>query len=447
MEDGGIKISERDIGRHHVLRMVLERRLTLTEAARNLGISYRHANRLKSDVELEGIRGLLHGNLGHDPANKLDAVVRERVLELSTERYSKFNDTHFTEMLAREEGIELSRETVRVLRREAGIKPKQKRRAKKHHKRRPRKPQEGLMMLWDGSPHRWFGEGSEPCCLMAAIDDGTGKILELFSVASSDCFVRTECSFAYLELLSRIVKRHGVPVSVYQDRHSALKRNDNFWSIEEELAGRQDPTQVGAALEGLGIEAIFALSPQAKGRVERLFRTLQDRLVAMLDFFSIREIDGANEYVPEFIEEFNKQRAVEAEDSQSAWRKPRPGLDLVRVLSLKYEATVANDNAIRFDGMVIDVPPGPGKRGYAGARVEICQLLDGSWRVYHKDKLITEAPSTGIAEPIRTKTRRKGSRAATDSGWIYRASQVVADPGASVRRAGPGKSIGATRIA
>ena len=117
---------------------------------------------------------------------------------------------------------------------------------------------EGLMMLWDGSPHRWFGPGMEACCAMAAMDDATGKILGLF-------FTEAECSWAYLELLRRVITSYGIPASVYQDRHSSLKRNDDFWSIEEELAGRQDPTQVGSALEALGIEPIFARTPQAKG--------------------------------------------------------------------------------------------------------------------------------------------------------------------------------------
>lgn len=440
MENGGIRITEREISRDHVLRMVLEGRITLFEASERVGISYRHAKRLKKTIKEQGVRGLLHGNRNREPANKLGLELRERILELSRGRYSKFNDTHFTEMLTSEEGIALSRETVRVVRRKAGIKPKQKRRAKKHYGRRPRKAQEGLMMLWDGSPHRWFGQEEPPCCLLAAMDDATSKILALL-------FVEAECSWGYLKLLSEVVSGHGIPVSVYQDRHSSLKRTDDFWSIDEELAGRQDPTQVGAALESLGIEAIFALTPQAKGRVERLFRGLQDRLVAMLDFLGIKDIDTANNYVPRFIEHFNSVRAMVPEDSERAWRKVRPGLDLERVLSLKYEAVVANDNAVRLDGVVLDIPAGPGNRGYAGARVELSQMLDGSWRVYYKDQIIARSEPGVVVEPIRVKRRRKGSRASVDSSWVYRASQAVVNSGTSVRRVGPGRAIGATRIA
>ena len=439
-KNGGMEISERDIGRHHLLRMVLDGRVSLSEAAEKMGVSYRQAKRLKKSFESDGIAGLVHGNRGRVPANKTSDNLREQVLALSKDRYYEFNDTHFTEMLLRCEDIELSRETVRMIRRRDGIKPKTTRRARKHHKRRPRKASEGMMMLWDGSPHRWFGRDVEPCCAMAAIDDATGKLVGLF-------FTQVECSWAYLELLRRVITTHGIPMSVYQDRHSSLKRNDDFWSIDEQLAGRQSPTQVGAALEALGIEPIFATTPQAKGRVERLFKTLQDRLCAMLSLEGIKDIAAANEYAAGFVSEFNEKFSVAALDTQSVWRKPRRGLDMERILSFEYESKVGNDNAIRFDGIVIDIAPGPGNRSYAGLRAELRQLLDGSWRVYYKGKLIASAPASQIVEPIRARTRRKGVRAATDSRWVYMASKAGNDSGNSVRRSGPGRQIGATRIA
>ncbi|MDO8588171.1 MAG: ISNCY family transposase, partial [Armatimonadota bacterium] len=451
MERRDTGISQRDLSRHHVLRMVLENKLALSEAARTLGVSYRHAKRLRKKLLEGGVSGLLHGNLRRDPANKTSEELKSRVLALSTEKYKDFNDSHFFEMLRDVEGIEVSRETVRAIRRGEGIKPKVKRKPRKHHKRRPRKESEGLMMLWDGSPHRWFGEGTQPCCLMAAIDDARSKALALF-------FVDAERSWAYLELLRRVTSSYGVPSSVYQDRHSSLKRNDSFWSIEEELAGRQDPTQVGAALEALGIEPIFAVTPQAKGRVERLFKTLQDRLVAMLRLEGITDIEQANAYIQEFfLDYFNNKFAVAAENTQNAWRKLPKSLDMERVLSLRYDATVGNDNAIRFAGMVIDIEPGPNKRSYAGVRAELRQTLDGGWRVYHQDKLIAMAPPTEIVEPIRTRNRRKGVKAAHDSNWVYLSSAqprqdetyhaTARTAKGTARRAGNGSRIGATRIA
>lgn len=443
----------KQLDRYHWLKLVRDGAITLVEASRQMGVSYRQAKRLKKAFIPGRIEALAHGNRGRPPANKTDEQTRSRIIALSEGVYSKLNDTHFTEVLAEREQILLSRETVRSILRSEGIRPKRKRKARKHHRRRPRKECEGLMMLWDGSPHRWFGREHPPCCLMAAMDDATSKALALV-------FVEYEGSWAYLELLRQVVTRHGIPGSVYQDRHSALKRNDDFWSIEEQLAGRQDPTQVQASLEALGIEQIFAQTPQAKGRIEKLFETLQDRLVAMLGLEGIVDIGSANTYLSEvFLGYFNDRFAVPPERTQAAWRRVPRALDLERVLSFRYESRVANDNAIRLGDVVIDIPPGPGKRSYAGVKAEVRQLLDGSWRVYYQDKLIATAPATQVAEPIRTRRRRKGIPAAVDAEWIYWASaqqtksscpetNAPAHTAAgTIRRAGPGGRIGATRIA
>jgi transposase len=451
MEKGCVRITQREISRHHVLRMALDGRIVLSEAAVTLGISYRHAKRLKKKLMEKGISGLAHGNRGRSPSNKTPEELSSRVLTLSNDLYSKFNDTQFWEKLSECEGIALSRETVRAIRRGEGIKPKMRRRGRKHRKRRDRKESSGLMMLWDGSPHRWFGEGHAPCCMMAAMDDAKGEVLSLI-------FVEKEGSLGYLRTLERVISRYGIPASAYHDKHSALVRNDDNWSIEEELAGEQYPTQVGAALKALGIESIAASSPEAKGRIERMFRTLQDRLVPLLELEGITDIEPANAYIEEsgFLDEFNSKFAVEAVNPQSAWRAVPKNLDLDRALSLEYEATVGNDNAIRFYGMIIDIPPGPKKRSYAGVKAELRQTLDGSWRVYHQDKLIATAPPTTIVEPIRRRKRRKGVRAAHDSQWVYLASAPEQEDVYSAkaytakgtaRRAGTGRVIGANRIA
>jgi len=414
MQKEVIKISQRELTRYDVLRRVLDGTISLKEACEYMGVSYRHAKRLKSRA-MYGAGGLVHGNRGRSPSNKLSAEVRESVLEMSRDVYAEFNDAHFTEEL-RKQGIRVSRESVRSIRRCAGIAPKRKRRPRKHHKCRSRKTSEGLMMLWDGSPHRWFGKENEPCCLMAAMDDATGGILAAF-------FCEVECSWAYLELLRRVVRRHGVPCSVYQDKHTALKRNDGYWSLEEELAGRQEPTQVGLALEALGIEAIFANSPQAKGRIEKLFETLQDRLAAQMGLRGIKDIAAANAYLEEeYIDEFNSRFARQAE-GEHRWRRLGSGVDLERICSFRYRAKVANDNAVRFCRLVFDIPPGPGGRSYAGLDVELRQLLDGSWRIYYKDKLIAAAESTEVCEPFKTRKRRRDVRAAYSCEWVYMASR------------------------
>ena len=285
-----IAMSQKERQRFHLLKMALESKITLRQASRMMGVSYRHAKRLKKRLISEGARGLVHGNRGRPSARALHPELAKRIIELSRKTYTTFNDTHFTEKLNEVEGITVSRDTVRRLRRCNGITAKRRRRAKKHHQRRPRKEQEGMMVLWDGSPHRWFGKDKPPCCLMAAIDDAKGTLLDAF-------FIPYECSFGYLKLLEHMVKRYGIPCSIYQDRHGSLHRNDDNWTLEEQLKGEQDPTQVGACLKSLGITPIFALTPQAKGRIERLFGVLQDRLIAEMELRDITDMDAGNRFL------------------------------------------------------------------------------------------------------------------------------------------------------
>ena len=410
-------MSQKERQRYHLLKMVIEGKTTLKEASRLMGVSYRHSKRLKRKLISEGARGLVHGNRGRPSPRALNSELADKILDLSLTTYTHFNDTHFTEKLGEEEGIIVSRDTVRRLRRTNGIKPKRRRRAKRHFKRRDRFSQEGIMVLWDGSPHRWFGKDTPPCCLMAAIDDATGKLCEAF-------FIPYECSFGYLKLLKALVTRYGIPTSIYQDRHSTLHRNDDNWTLEEQLAGEQEPTQVGGALKSLGITPIFALTPQAKGRVERLFGVLQDRLIAEMGLRNITEIIKANIFLAEhFIADYNRRFPVKPETAQQAWLKIPRNVDIERTISFRYQAVVGNDNAVRLGGIVIDIPQGPRQRGYAKAKVEVRQLLDGSWRVYYKDTLIAHTDPTPLKEPIRAKPRRRSNvRAASEEQWVYMAS-------------------------
>ena len=398
------------------MEMVKGRKITLREAGEKMGVSYRQAKRIRRAIRDRGMQGLVHGNRGQPSKGRIEDAIREKVLELSKEVYWDFNDTHFTEKLRECEGMELSRETVRKLRRAAGMRPKRKRRGPKHRKRRERKAQEGWMVLWDGSPHPWFGPERMPCCLMAAIDDATGKLL-------SARFFPFEGSSGYLWLLKEIVKHYGVPISIYQDRHGALHRNHPHWSLEEQLAGRQEPTQVGLALGSLGIEAIPALSPQAKGRVERLFATLQDRLIAELRLRGIQTIPEANAFLESiFLKDFNRRFAVLPKESQKAWRQVPKTLDLDRILSFRYRSVVGNDNSIRIGGLILDVPPGPARRSYAKAEVEVRQLLNGAWRVYYHDQLIAKHPSTELRDPVRALKHNRRTKGASPEQWVYFAS-------------------------
>ncbi|MGH7393804.1 MAG: ISNCY family transposase [Candidatus Rokuibacteriota bacterium] len=400
MTDSELRVSQRDLQRMHVVRMTLGGRQSVGRGAKLLGISARQMKRLRRKVKEHGVAGLLHGSRGKPARNKTDSEKIAQVLQWVRGRYQGLNDTHLTEKLKEKEKLNVSRSTVRVILRQAGIAAIRRRGVKRHYKRRERKAQEGELLLWDGSPHRWFGEKQGEWTLMAVIDDATGALIH-------GVFAREEDAQSYLICLREIVLEKGIAVAIYMDRHGIFRRNDEHWSVAEQLLGEQTPTQVGQALKALGIKPIHALTPQAKGRVERLFNTLQDRLVQELRLAGISTPEQGSAFVNgAFKVDFNARFAKPAKDTQAAWRRLPKAVDVDRICSFRYEATVGNDNAVRLGGMILDIPPGPRRRGYAKTRVEVRQLLDGRWRVYDKDQLLLETTPPVVQAPLRTLRRR-----------------------------------------
>jgi hypothetical protein len=398
-----MEMSEKQWKRLDVVERVKVGRLRVGDGAEIAGVSARQFLTIRQRVAEGGSQGVVHGLTGRSPVNRVSDEVREKILGLRRDKYDGFNDHHFAEKLYEVERIIVSRATVQRILRAAGIASTRKRRAPKHRRRRDRKAQAGLLILWDGSPHDWL-EGRGPVmCLMASIDDATGDILP------GAHFLEQECGAGYLRVLLAICKEKGVPLSIYMDRHASLKRNDEHWTLEEELRGVQDPTQVGRALKELEIEPIFALSPQAKGRVERLWNTLQDRLVSELRLAGAKTIEEANAVLQRYCPDHNCRFAVAAQDPQLAWRRVRASLDLEHVCSFHYDATVLNDNTVRIQGRVIDIPPGPKLRTYAHAHVEACQLLDGTWRVYFKGEVIASTATSTLEEPRALKRRKRSA--------------------------------------
>lgn len=401
MDEGELTLSQRELKRIHVVRLTLDGRESVRRGAELLGLSARQVKRLRQKMRERGAEGLLHGNRGGKPWNRTAKEVVNRVLGLARGPYKGLNDMHLTEKLNEKEGMKLSRATVRRTLRQGGIAAVRKHRARRHYKRRERKAQEGALLLWDGSPHRWLGVDGPQWTLMVVIDDATGALL--YGVFSDQ-----EDAQSYLICLKQLLTHRGIPLAIYMDRHGIFRRNDDHWTLEEELAGERIPTQVGQALKSLGIEPIFALSPQAKGRVERLFGTLQDRLVSELRLAGIRIRDQATAFLNgAFKTDFNRRFAKPPQQSQSAWRKVPRGLDVDRICSFRYEATVGNDNAVRVARMILDIPEGPRHTGYAKSRVEVRQLLDGRWRVYYKDQLLLETNKPQMQVPLRTVRRRR----------------------------------------
>lgn len=396
-------MSERQWKRWDTVARVVAGKLTMREAAGMLRLSVRQVRRIRRAVERTGRAGVLHGNRGQVPGNQLRPAVRARLLRLRRTKYRDFNDQHFTEKLATElPPLQVSVRTVRRVLRAAGIAPMRRRRPRRHRRRRDRKAQAGLMVLWDGSRHDWLEDRGPWLCLVAAIDDATGALLP------GGHFVEQECAAAYLRLLRTLVATYGVPWQIYMDQHSALKRNDDHWTLAEELRGAQDPTQVGRALAALGIEPIFALSPQAKGRVERLWGTLQDRLVSELRLAGARTAAEATAVLERYRPEHNRRFALPPQDQMPAWRPLRRGIDLDRICGFRYDATVLKDNTVRLSGLILDIPPGPRGRSYADRRVEVCQRLDGTWCVFLADQVIATAAATAPRELYARRKRKHG---------------------------------------
>ena len=376
-------MSQKEAPRAGLVRAVLEGRVTNREAAGALKLSVRQFRRLRARYRVAGVEGLLHGNRGRPSPRRLPEAMAEQITRLMAEKYAGFNDQHLTEKLRAVEGIAVSRERVRRLRLAAGLPATRKRRAPKHRRRRERAAREGALVLIDGSDHDWL-EGRGPrFTLLGAVDDATGRVLALV--------VRThEDLHGYVQLLETLLRTHGVPVAFYGDRFGALVRNDDHWSLEEQLAGRQDPTQFGRILEELGIGYIPARSPQAKGRIERAWETLQDRLVSELRLLGLRSLEEVVRHLPHLIAELNARFAKPAREAKSAWR--RPPRDDERILTCRYRRKVARDNTVSVPGRWIQLPARGRGRSWQGASVEIREGLDGTVHVLRAGQLITTQP-------------------------------------------------------
>jgi len=265
------------------------RKLTVDKAARLLELSPRHVWRMLTGYRKEGASALAHGNRGRKPVNTIEEELKQQVVELAEDKYCGFNQQHFTEKLADKEGISLSRYTVRRILLARGIRSPQKRWAPKHGSRRERYPQEGQLLQTDGSPHDWLeGRGPE-LCLIGAIDDATNDVSYAY-------FQEHEDTKGYMLMLKDITLKRGIPLALYHDRHSIFEvAHDKEASLEEQLAGSKPLTQIGRLLSELGINSIAANSPEAKGRIERLWKTFQDRLTSELRLAGANTREAANQ--------------------------------------------------------------------------------------------------------------------------------------------------------
>ena len=408
-------MSRKEVPRAGLVKAALARQITNAEGARAVQLSVRHFQRLKRAVRDHGERALLHRGRGRPSPRRLPPALRDEVTRLMTTTYAGFNDVHLTEKLQEQHALPVSRATVRRLRLGLGRPPTRRRRAPKHRTRRERAPALGQLAQLDASPCAWLQARGPHAALHGLIDDATSIPLALW-------FRPTEDLHGYLTVLGQTCRDFGVPVTLYGDRLTTFKRNDGHWTLAEQLRGEQDPTHFGRVLAELGIGFIQAQSPQAKGRIERLWATLQDRLVSELRVRDITDYDAANAFLPAFLADFRARFARAPSTTRAAWRPAPRNLD--HVLSCRYERIVARDNTVQLGARCVQIPPGPRRRSYAGCRVEVRELLDGRVVVLYQNVVLVTHAAPGLDFVLKPRGGLGDTRRRAAQTWRRRRTRL-----------------------
>ena len=354
-----LMLKQKDLKRATLIEACIKGQCTVKQVALALGLSERRVKQIKKEVKENGVKSIQHGNRGRKPKNTISDETKNKILELRRSyEYEISNFKHFQELLKERESINISYSALYNILRKAGIKSPKKHRKKKLHHRRKRKEAEGMMLQADGTPFDWF-ENGEKYSLHGFIDDATGKITGLY-------MCKNECLLGYLEVLRQTLENYGIPISLYPDKYSVFfppkKVNDHI-TIEEQLNGREKGiTQFGRIVEELGIEMFPASSPQAKGRIERLWETLQSRLSTEFRINNIKTIDEANKFLESYIEKYNSQFSVSAISTKSVYLKLPKRYDLDELLCVRFERTIDNAgvfsiNNSKFQIMDKSLPP------------------------------------------------------------------------------------------
>jgi transposase len=388
-------LSRKELHRPGLVKAVCAGRITNAQAATALRLSVRQVQRLKGRFAAGGAPALRHGSRGRPSPRRLPEAVRDRITHLMKTVYVGFNDAHLTEKLREHHDLDVSRESVRRVRRQLGLPSQRARRAPRARRRRTPEEARGAMIQIDGSPFAWLEDRGSTFSLLGAVDDATTEILALQ-------FRPAEDVHGYMTLFRDVFTAHGLPLAVYGDRLNILVRNDPHWSLAEQLAGTQFPTHIGRMLQDLGVGYIAARSPQAKGRIERLWETLQDRLVSELRLRRLATVEAAQAYLPAFIADYNRRFGKPPATPTAAWR--RPPRDLPLLLGCRYRRHVGRDNTVQVGPRWVQLR---GRRSYAGVRVEVRELLDGRLLALHEGVIRGATPAP--AAPFILKPRRAPS--------------------------------------
>ena len=382
---------ERAMKVQEVILRAMGKRITWWQAAEVLGISARQMRRWRWRYEQYGYDGLYDRRRGKPSPRRVPVGVVEQVLGLYREQYFDLNVRHFHEKLRSEHGIELSYTWVKLALQGAGLVSARRKRGA-HRKRRPRRPLPGMLLHLDGSRHRWFSD-ERWYDLLVVLDDATGEIY-------SAQLVEEESTRTVLAALREVVERKGVFCALYSDRAS------HFFLTPKagEAVDRERRTQVGRALQELGIQMIPAYSPQARGRSERNFSTWQGRLPQELRLAGINTVEAANRFLREhYIEEFNRHFAVRAAEPGSAFLHCGRR-DLERVFAIQHERVVGRDNTVRVENRVLQIEKTPWRATLAGCRVTVYEQLAGSWSIGYGPHIVGQYAASGEAIPPRVRT-------------------------------------------
>ncbi len=418
----------------------------MADAAQLIGRSIRQTRRLRRAYRLRGPTALVHGNQGRRSPRRLPDALRAHVVTLAKTTYAGTNYQHFQDLLAEREDLVVAYTSLARLLKEAGISSPRRRRPPRHRSRRERMPQEGMLTQMDGSHHAWLEDRGPRLVLHATVDDATGKI-------PGGWFDDEETAHGYLHVFEQMALGPGIPLAAYSDRHGIFhRRSHQPLTLAEQLRGERTPTQIGRVLQELGIEWIPASSPQAKGRIERLFGAFQDRLVTELRIAGIRDKDAANAFLPDFLSRYNARFTKPATQPGSAYRPWPADRDPATVFCLKYGRTVQLDNTLTLGPYCLQVLPGPGGRSYGKAHVEVHHRLDGSFAVWYQGQslpfqLLTALPHAARGKGIQISPRsrkthprasqkevrprspnngtRKYARARADHPWRRLAAEAV----------------------
>lgn len=401
-----IMANQRELKRLHIVQKVIEGLIRHTNASEILSLSTRQIGRIFTRVREEGSAGVVHRSRGRESNRKLSKGFKNHVLELYRQNYEGFGPTLAQEKLLERDGIRISDETLRGwLIKEALW--KKRRKGRQHRQWRQRKDRKGEMIQMDGSHHDWF-EGRGPVCvLMGYIDDATGQVYSRF--------YDYEGTIPAMDSFKRYIKKHGIPMSLYLDKHGAY-RSTAEPTIEEQLSGTGPVSEFGRALKELGVRLIHANSPQAKGRVERLFNTLQDRLVKEMRLRGISSIVEANKFLSEYLARHNRRFSKAAAQTENLHRPIPKGLNLDRVFCIKTERTLRNDFTIALDRKLYQI-----EETVSASKLMVEQYINGAMAIWCRGKKVKfrqiEAQPAKPQKQMPLTRRSKAVIPAKDHPW------------------------------